>query len=644
MLSAKASIASLLKDSLPESSLPENAQREDARAEANSTLDAAQRKRRGNSDKHNSDKHNFSKHKSDTVFEASQNIYRETSVDGWLCAHFPRLALEAALRGVQENGQPLDNNRPVVVLEDNRIIQRNNAACQAGIAVGSSLATANSIAEGVQGVNRDSDNEQRYLRYLANVAYQFSALVSLQPPSSVLLEVRRSRRLFEGIQNIAEPLNERYRKLGHFSQISAAQTPLAALALAKSGAALPWQAGSDKEHSPGTHKETRKKAREKTHKRTQDEILSDVPIGCLELSAAEIEHFANMGLRRLGQLLKLPRSELAVRSADRLVDYLLRLSGQRPDPRQAIAPIARFRSTLNLLDAVSSKAGLEQPMQRLAAELHQWLKRHQYGVLHVRWHFSGQSRELTGNAGHKDLPTQAQLNVRFSRSEQSELRLLLISHLKLEQLELPTDVLTITLQVIQWEPWATGSAPGRGLFTELAQGGNLPSELIDQLTARLGEEALRTIASHNDYRPEFAWTQQTALQSATKSNRTNSPERLTKNSPERLANNSPERLTRNSPERLTRNSPERLNRNSPERLTRNSPEEPRGNRPLWLFQQARPINRDSFHPLSGPERIETGWWQHGTCRDYYIARTRDGANIWVYLDASGEWFLHGYFA
>ena len=55
--------------------------------------------------------------------------------------------------------------------------------------------------------------------------------------------------------------------------------------------------------------------------------------------------------------------------------------------------------------------------------------------------------------------------------------------------------------------------------------------------------------------------------------------------------------------------------------------------------------------LSGPERIESGWWDAALAeRDYFIAQLPGGALVWVYRarlplaasPASG-WFLHGRF-
>jgi protein ImuB len=55
--------------------------------------------------------------------------------------------------------------------------------------------------------------------------------------------------------------------------------------------------------------------------------------------------------------------------------------------------------------------------------------------------------------------------------------------------------------------------------------------------------------------------------------------------------------------------------------------------------------------LCGPERIEGGWWDgQSVTRDYFIARTVDGALVWIFRtrlpaeSASPGWFLHGRFA
>ncbi len=51
--------------------------------------------------------------------------------------------------------------------------------------------------------------------------------------------------------------------------------------------------------------------------------------------------------------------------------------------------------------------------------------------------------------------------------------------------------------------------------------------------------------------------------------------------------------------------------------------------------------------VSGPERIQSGWWDGGdVARDYYVARTADGAQWWIFRECAParRWFVHGCFA
>ena len=80
---------------------------------------------------------------------------------------------------------------------------------------------------------------------------------------------------------------------------------------------------------------------------------------------------------------------------------------------------------------------------------------------------------------------------------------------------------------------------------------------------------------------------------------------------------------------------------------------------MWLLAPPEPLPERAAQPLlagralqllSGPERIEAGWWDHALAeRDYFIAEDTEGALVWIYRarlpgrEAAG-WFLHGRFA
>lgn len=68
-----------------------------------------------------------------------------------------------------------------------------------------------------------------------------------------------------------------------------------------------------------------------------------------------------------------------------------------------------------------------------------------------------------------------------------------------------------------------------------------------------------------------------------------------------------------------------------------------GKRPLWLLSAPKPLTTPPTL-LSGPERIEGGWWEKDVARDYYIACTADGQRLWVFRDREARWYLHGVFA
>ena len=145
-------------------------------------------------------------------------------------------------------------------------------------------------------------------------------------------------------------------------------------------------------------------------------------------------------------------------------------------------------------------------------------------------------------------------------------------------------------------------------------GGLLPGDevvaavpLIDRLRARLGEDAVRLIAPHAEYRPERAWR---------------------------------ENGTQAEPAGKSRRALDSSNLALP--------------RPVWLLAEPEPLGHlleaQPWVLRDGPERIESGWWDGADVRrDYFIAENPRGETVWIYRDHrygidDGEWFLQGVFA
>ncbi len=504
----------------------------------------------------------------------------------WLGVHFPLLPLEVFTRS---SPSASGEARPeVVVNAAGRVILRNAAAALAGIVSGSTLATAHSIAAGLKHYRRDPERERERLALLAEALYGFSARVSLIPPAAestaaagvpagddpsagVVLEIGGSLKLFGDAVELARRARTLCRDMGHEARVRWASTPLAALVLARAD----------------THRLDRVPLR-------QADVEPE------RLTAQRIERLANMGILTLGQLLALPRQGLARRFGNDLVDYLARLTGDRPDPRRCIQPPERFQTTLHLLEPLNSKEALAFPMQRLLTDLQHWLIARQLGTEQVRWHF-------TGSSG-----TTVSLTVRFARAQQSRSAFLDITRLQLANEALPDDVISLALEARRLTPWTAGS---RDLFHRPGQPSpaEVPDELgelVDQLRARLGRGACYSLERRDQHTPEAAWSPTTPLP------------------------------------RPGRHDGPRGSARPPAAESRRAAEGRRAaSRPLWLFDPPRAVHRGQLTLLRGPERIHTAWWTApGQARDYYVARHESGAECWAYVDPSGHWFLHGYFA
>lgn len=475
----------------------------------------------------------------------------------WLGLHLPNLGLE-----IFEAAAP---GTPQVLVEDNRVILQNPAAVAAGITPGSTLATAHSIEPRLRHCNRDEIRERERLELLAGALYGFSSHVSTQPPSSLVLEAGGSLELFGDLAKLEQAVRETCEALGHVTIMRTALTPSAAMTLA----------------------------------RARQDDLKHVPLELTELATSMVERFANMGMHALGALIALPEDELAHRFGPELVNYLKRLTGRMPDPREAVTPAEAFSSRLHLLEAVTGKDALLFPMQRLLGELQIWLVSRQLGAEQIVW--------TLDDHGSKDT---AELTIRFARAQQQREAFLDITRLKLESAELPGDVLGIGLRAERLVPWQAGS---RTLFQ--SQPGQAPADaagLVDQLCARLGNRACHGIRPVDQHAPEQAWRRSRPAMNGRGGRRSRS------------------RSGKHGNGRAT----------DGEEALLPAPDE----RPIWLLSRPRPINRSELKLLKGPERIRTAWWQRGISRDYYVARDRRGAECWAFVDAGNNWYLHGYFA
>ncbi len=208
---------------------------------------------------------------------------------------------------------------------------------------------------------RQPRRERALLAHLAGSAFAFTPRISLDPPDSVLLEVRGSLGLFGGAQSLCDAVQACCAGLGLSVQLALAPTPLAALMLARAGRALLL---SGSERLVGA--------------------LGPLPLRFLRWAPPALARLESMGVRTCGEALRLPRAGFARRFGRAALEDLDRLVGRRPDPRRPFIARERFRGRCEPSFELEHHAAILRHLEPLLADLERFLRSRQAAVLLLR--------------------------------------------------------------------------------------------------------------------------------------------------------------------------------------------------------------------------------------------------------------------
>jgi protein ImuB len=439
--------------------------------------------------------------------------------------------------------------------------------------VGETLPSARSAAI-CSGSLRPAGKLGAALESLALCAQRFTPRVSLVPPDGLVLEVQGSLHLFNGVEGLSRALASESASLGLKSMVALAPTPLAALVAARAGKPLV--------------------VTELTRLVGQ---LMPMPLVALRWPEDTLERLARMGVRTIGQVLRLPRAGFARRFGTELLASLDRLTGRSADIRQRFHERERFRRRRELSYELESHDAILGALAPLFAELGKFLESRQCGVMKL---------ECLLRHRHSE-PTSCVL--RLAAPVADVRRLTELFGERLNALTLPEPVRScelrsnsLVLRVLAsnsvWRPGEYGGGAGAEA-----------TDLIERLRARLGPEAVYGLQVLPGHRPENAWGVREPVAA---------PPRSKSATASHVA------------------------------------PWPAFRRPLWLLSTPRLLSeRDGLPRRRGPlrllgeaERIETGWWDGGDiARDYFTAVDLHGVRLWVFRErgAPHRWFLHGVF-
>ena len=459
----------------------------------------------------------------------------------WVALDCPQLPLEALLRGLPSSRSAAEAR---AVADSRRILACNAAAQALGVRPGLGLATARARATGLRVLTQDVAAEAAALGALAAWLCRFTPLVSLAPPRAVLAEIEGSLRLFGGARALTARMKAGSAALGFDAVLAVGCTPRAAL----------WRVAGGGGR------------------------LEALPLHATGADDTTLEFLHGIGVRTVGDLIKLPRAGLADRVPRALLEDLDRALGDRPEPRVWFRLPERFRARLELPAEVCDAQAVLFAARRLLLQLEAFLVARQSGA-----------RGFLLTLLRRQAPAiSVRVGLAAPLADAEHFTILLRERLAGVSLDAPVEALCLEADDLAEAPRRSGS-----LFGDPQADHEGWLRLLERLRARLGEHAVHGLAIHPEHRPERAWRRvEPGVQ--------------------------------------------------PVQATR-----PAGPRPLWLLDPPRRTAESGFTLLAGPERIETGWWDGDEARrDYFIARDRDSALLWVYRERGleGGWYVHGIFA
>jgi protein ImuB len=379
-----------------------------------------------------------------------------------------------------------------------------------------------------------------------------------------------------------------------------------------------------------------------------------LPLGALLAARPHLGTLARIGCTRWGQLRALPRGGVSRRFGAALLDALDQAYGTRPDVYPWLTLPEVFEAQLELLTQVDSAPAMLFGARRLMAQLQVWLQLRQKGVLAIELGWVMDARRNTDTSGALVLRTTE------PAQDTAHLQRLLAEHLA--HVSLPAPVQSLRLRSLETQTLA-------GRSTSLLPDEQLPGDslahLIERLSARLGPHKVLQMQACADHRPEQmqVWrSASNAMQSiAACAGKTGA-------------------TSINSFKTLLH-------------ASQHHPDWASDLYPTWLLAEPLPLTVHQQQPyyqgpltlLTGPQRLESGWWTQPTgadvlhsrseagspvgelgeaalpaprprgpaaLRDYFVARSDHSPLLWIYRERLGradaaqpsaDWYLQGVF-
>jgi len=478
------------------------------------------------------------------------------------------------------------------------VMSVDGTAAANGVAPGQAIADARAMVPGLHVHSADPAGDAAALDRLADWCTRYTPWTAVEANddgngAGLWLDLTGCAHLFGGEAALLGDLLARLDRFGHAARAAIADTPGAAWAAARF---IDDPRGEGLVMAP-------KSARDR---------LAALPVVALRLPAAMAAELQRLGLRRIGDLLPMPRASLARRFGCLLGDRLDRALGLREEPLSPRRPVVPHQTRLAFAEPLLTAEGIAEALRRLLRRLCRRLDAEQRGARQLELALY----RVDGTVQRTGIGTS-----RPNREPQALARLF-AEHLGTIDPGFGIDAMVLAApQVERFAALQMALADSR-LHSHRGggRGGSNDAELaslIDTLGNRFGFDNLRGLAPRESHIPERAVAVVAPSADRGQTDWPACPPR-----PLRL-------FTRPEPIEATALLPD--------------------NPPVMFRWHAR-LHR--VRCAEGPERIAPEWWRPdgraARPRDYFRVEDESGRRFWLYRDGQppegGRWYLHGVFA
>jgi protein ImuB len=325
------------------------------------------------------------------------------------------------------------------------------------------------------------------LARVAEVALAFGPSTSFDVATDVVwVEIGGCAHLHGGEGELAQALEGRVGGLGHACRVSVADGPRIASAVARFGTVARSPRAADRARAALIVPEGK-----------GDEAMRALPVEALGLEGEDESlavWFRDLGLRTCGDLQSLPRRSLGTRLGARTKDVMHLLGGEDRAPLDAWRPPEVPEERAELEWGASSVEALAFVTKALCDRLAARLEGRAMAAARVGL-VLGLDRALLDEGASPSLGIDVTLPVPIVRAAD----LFAVVRTRLERLELPAPVLSVTLRALEL---STSRPRALDLLAPEPKAARTLTPLVAELTADLGAASVGTLALADSWSPD----------------------------------------------------------------------------------------------------------------------------------------------